>query len=71
MKTNERILAIAKRAGLKTFSEIALSPQELVFAKLLIEESFDAVIANGGFGDAKSIIEAAKFAAMEHFGVES
>lgn len=34
----ERILELAKQAGLKAWSESALSPQEKKFAELIIEE---------------------------------
>jgi hypothetical protein len=35
---NERILQLAKQAGLKFPSEEALSPVEIKFAKLIVEE---------------------------------
>lgn len=42
-----QILELAKQAGLKAQSETALSPQELKFARLLIEEC-------GNFTDLKT-----------------
>jgi hypothetical protein len=35
---NERILELAKKAGLKFSSETAMSPVELKFAELIIED---------------------------------
>ena len=35
---NERILELAKKAGLKFSSETAMSPEELKFAELIIED---------------------------------
>ena len=40
------------------------------FAELLLKASFDVVINDGRFRDAKGIIKAGKYTAMEHFGVE-
>ena len=40
------------------------------FAELLLKASFDVVINDGRFHDAKGIIRAGKYTAMEHFGVE-
>lgn len=40
------------------------------FAELLLKASFDVVINDGRFHDAKGIIQAGKYTAMEHFGVE-
>ena len=37
---------------------------------LVVKASFDVVINDGRFHDAKSIIRAGKYAAMEHLGVE-
>ena len=35
---NERILELAKRAGIKANSEQAMSPQEQLFAQLIVQE---------------------------------
>jgi hypothetical protein len=35
---NERILELAKQAGIKANSEQALSPQEQLFAELIVQE---------------------------------
>lgn len=40
------------------------------FAELMLKASFDAVINDGRFHDAKGIIKAGKYTAMEQFGVE-
>ena len=40
------------------------------FAELLLKASFDVVINDGRFHDAKGIIKAGKYTAMEHFGIE-
>jgi hypothetical protein len=40
------------------------------FAELMLKASFDVVISDGRFHDAKGIIKAGKYTAMEHFGVE-
>ena len=40
------------------------------FAELLLKASFDVVINDGRFHDAKGIIRAGKYTAMEHFGIE-
>lgn len=37
------------------------------FAELVIEASFDTVIADGRFHDARRVIRSAKYVAMEHF----
>jgi hypothetical protein len=42
----EKILELAKQAGIKAQSETALSPQELEFAKLLIEYCGQFIDAN-------------------------
>lgn len=40
------------------------------FAELMLKAAFDAVINDGRFHDAKGIIKAGKYTAMEHFGVK-
>jgi hypothetical protein len=40
------------------------------FAELVLKASFDVVINDGRFHDAKGIIRAGKYTAMEHFGIE-
>lgn len=62
----ERILELAKIAGIKAQSETRLSPQEKEFAELLIKKS--AYIAdinyNKGFGPVGQSI-------LEHFGLDN
>ena len=40
------------------------------FAKLIIQNCFDVVLADGRFHDAKGVIRAAKSVAKENFGVQ-
>jgi len=40
---NERILELARQAGLKFSSETALSPQEQKFAELIVKECIDHI----------------------------
>ena len=61
---NERILELAKQAGLKFPSETAMSPVELKFAELIVREciselrdAFDMTIEEGNH-------------LKEHFGIE-
>ena len=77
---NERIKELAEQVGFGVYNdgEIYTSRLEHLpitkdlqkFAELILKESFDAVINDGRFHDAKNIIRAAKVVAMEHFGVE-
>ena len=41
---NERILELAKQAGIKANSEQALSPQEQLFAQLIVAECYGEVL---------------------------
>ena len=62
---NERILELAKQAGLKFPSETAMSPVELKFAELIVRECAEQVKnlhANKRISGAEII--------REHFGVE-
>ena len=71
---NERILQLAKQAGLKFPSEEALSPVEIKFAELIVREC--AWIANDpapSVYDHDSYKLGRKFAGIDvlkHFGVE-
>ena len=77
---NERTLELAKQAGLKVESFMTNPPKPFQilgsteqfekFAELLLKASFDVVINDGRFHDAKGIIKAGKYTAMEHFGIE-
>jgi len=77
---NERTLELAKKAGLKVESWMTNPPKPFQilgsteqfekFAELLLKASFDVVINDGRFHDAKGIIKAGKHTAMEHFGIE-
>lgn len=70
---NDRIKELIKRATSYTWNGDGvteeLDPELLV--KLVVKECFDAVIADGRFHDAKSVVRAAKSVAMDHFGVSS
>ena len=62
---NERILEIAKQAGLKFPSETALSPQEKKFAELIVRDcasKVDWILAGGGRTQGDLI--------KQHFGVQ-
>ena len=76
---NERIRELAEQAGMTDdkfgmffakdkHDEDGVDLEK--FAELMLKASFDAVINDGRFHDAKGIIRAAKYTAMEHFGVE-
>ena len=77
---NERTLELAKQAGLKVESFMTNPPKPFQilgsteqfekFAELMLKASFDVVINDGRFHDAKGIIRAGKYTAMEHFGIE-
>lgn len=75
---NDKIKEIAKQAGLSYLYDYDADGHAMVcsekdiekFADLMLKASFDAVINDGRFHDAKGIIRAAKYTAMEHFGVE-
>ena len=48
---NERILQLAKQAGLKFLSETALSPVEIKFAELIVKECMDIARDVGNISD--------------------
>jgi hypothetical protein len=63
-----RLLEIAKQAGIKGSSEAALSPQELTFAKLIVDECLCLVDDENG-------MDVERFVRMcddirQYFGVE-
>lgn len=58
---NERILELAKQAGIKANSEQALSPQEQLFAELIVRECVSICEDN----DSDCALEIG-----EYFGVE-
>ena len=70
---NERILELAKKAGLKFPSETAMSLVELKFAELIIRECADQcdMLLNDKMSSewARGTHDCAK-AIREHFGVE-
>lgn len=67
---NEQIKELAEQAGGGP-SKWYTNPNVLEkFAELLLKASFDVVINDGRFHDARGIIKAGKYTAMEHFGVE-
>ena len=59
---NERILQLAKQAGLKFPSETALSPVEIKFAELIVRECADIA------ADQSAIRP--EYRIRKHFGVE-
>jgi len=59
---NERILELAKQAGLKFPSETAMSPVELKFAELIVRECAEVVYSRSGHANPQDL--------YEHFGVE-
>lgn len=66
---NERIRELLEQAGVKYI----VMPEDTIyekFAELMLKAAFDAVINDGRFHDAKGIIKAGKYTAMEHFGIE-
>lgn len=76
---NERIKLLIMKAGGIICSDVATGTIEKIdylhfdaekFAELMLKASFDVVINDGRFHDAKGIIKAGKYTAMEHFGVE-
>ena len=67
---NERILELAKQAGLKFPSEEALSPVEIKFAELIVRECLDILDdEDDGSTDTKSVRIAA-YCIKKNFGVE-
>ena len=65
---NERILELAKQAGLKFPSEEALSPVEIKFAELIVWECCQ--FENSYSGDARLVSRHYGRRIREHFGVE-
>jgi len=61
---NEQILELAKRSGLKSPTETALSPAERMFAELIVRECIDVMKQNDYHGE--WLGERIK----EHFGVK-
>ena len=70
---NERILELAKQAGIKANSEQAMSPQEQLFAELIVQECIGIAHEVGrnpfieAYEERGKIIKKIK----QHFGVES
>lgn len=64
---NERILELAKEAGLKFSSEVALSPAEKKFAQLIVKEC-GAVGSKAMYPDSDPDYVGRKI--KEHFGVK-
>ena len=78
---NEQIRELAIKAGARERSichghgdyrtELIMSDEIIErFADLMLKASFDAAINDGRFHDARGILRAGKYTAMEHFGVE-
>jgi len=64
---NERILELAKQAGLKFPSETAMSPVELKFAELIVGE---CLVMTKGYEFALGRKDELSKTMREHFGVE-
>lgn len=62
--------ADSKVPAMDRYNDIYHSIVRGKFAELLLKASFDVVINDGRFHDAKGIIKAGKYTAMEHFGIE-
>jgi hypothetical protein len=65
---NERILEIAKQAGIKYSSEKALSPAEIKFAQLIVAEC--AEFADEHNSEVEGVTLGVGKAIKQHFGVE-
>jgi len=65
---DERILELAKQAGLKFPSETAMSPVELKFAELIVQEC--AEFANNHNEEVEGVTLGVGPALKKHFGVE-
>ena len=72
---NERILELAKQAGIKANSEQAMSPQEQLFAQLIVQECLAQVArVDDMLEDDPAQTAAVAWVAStiaDHFGVES
>lgn len=70
---NERILELAKQAGIKANSEQDMSLQEQLFAELIVREcaqlARDTDLEDVEGGDS-AVLRAAKSQILEHFGVK-
>jgi hypothetical protein len=73
---NERILELAKQAGIKANSEQAMSPQEQLFAELIVKECANicdgVAIQHDNNNETKAGVGAwdCRSTIKEHFGVE-
>jgi hypothetical protein len=69
---NERILELAKQAGLKFPSETAMSPVELEFAKLIVQECIQTIQneSMNSNDEWEYGLRIAQGAIQTHFGVE-
>ena len=67
---NERILELAKQAGLKFPSEEALSPVEIKFAELIVRECAAYIDDNIGYDDCNNTYPVSGGELKDHFGVE-
>ena len=65
---NERILELAKQAGLKFPSEEALSPVEIKFAELIVRECLVVINQSNGVSD-DDVIKISQDV-KKHFGIE-
>lgn len=67
---NERILEIAKQAGIKYSSEKALSPAEIKFAELIVKECIAKYNEWAEHSTDKTSFAMAQHNVKKHFGVE-
>ena len=69
---NDRILELAKQAGLKFPSETAMSPVELEFAKLIVQECIQTIQneSMNSNDEWEYGLRIAQGAIQTHFGVE-
>jgi hypothetical protein len=70
---NKLMLELAKQAGLKFPSEVALSPPEIKFAELIVQDCIDQTSIGNGHGN-NQWDRALTFAAnniKDHYGVKA
>jgi hypothetical protein len=69
-RVNDRGYFIYQYGGPNGHQSVEKAIDLELFAKLIIQNSFGVVLADGRFHDAKGVIRAAKSVAKENFGVE-
>jgi len=66
---NERILELAKQAGLKFPSETAMSPVELEFAQLIVAECAEVILKTFVVHNEIDAMHRIRDNVKQHFGV--